>query len=112
MRQGKVQRDEKGLMGRVVWKDFVLVLSAATLQLYVKSTNEKPKLEILLADVTAAKETTVVGGKTAFAVVTATQYQAFACKDRNELDAWVAAISTNLQRIKLQLQARAMETAK
>lgn len=99
-------------MSRIVWKDFLLVLSAATLQLYVKTPNEKPKLEILLADVTAAKEATATGGKPAFAVVTATQYQAFACRDRADVEAWVAAISVNLQRIKLQTQARAIEAPK
>lgn len=108
-RVGKVQREEKGLMGRTVWKDFVLVLSPATIQLFVKSQNEKPKLDVLLADVTAAKET-VVNGKQAFAVVTATQFFPFAVKDRGEMEQWINGINTNMQRLKLQGQVRSLES--
>lgn len=95
-------------MGRTVLKDFIMVLSAATVQIFVKTVNEKPKLDILLADVSVAKET-LVRDKAAFALVAGTEFHPFICKDRAEMESWIAAINTNMERLKLQAQLRKVQ---
>jgi hypothetical protein len=103
-RSGKVKKETAGLMNRMAWKDYVLVLSATRIQWFVKDSSKMSNLkgEISLSELTAVKETIVEGLTTCFALVGgAAGFLPFRCTSRSEMEGWVQDISSNMQRLKL-----------